>query len=296
MRKNRFGIINLFKPRGLTSRQAVDHVARLVRPAKAGHAGTLDPLATGVLVVCVGKATRLIEIIQQQPKSYDAQFVLGCESDTDDVTGNVDEISVDREISQAELEAILPQFSGRITQTPPKFSAVHVGGARAYQLARRGDDVELAPREVEIFRLKLTRFAYPEFDLSIDCGSGTYIRSVGRDIGRALGCGAVMSSLIRTRIGPFRIEDAVAPERLTPEAFGNCLHPPATAVAGLPQFSAQAQDRDLIRAGRTFGSDVSFDVAHNGPIAVLDSNGELLCLAELDVVSRQLLPRRVFIE
>ena len=271
-----------------------------MRPEKAGHAGTLDPLATGVLVVCVGKATRLIELVQQQVKSYEAQFLLGRQSDTDDVTGNVTEVAVPREVTRERIEAALPAFCGRIRQVPPSFSAVHVEGARAYDLARKGQDVELAPREVDVFRLELTRFSYPEMELTIDCGSGTYVRSIGRDLGRVLGCGAVLSALVRTRIGPYRIEDAVSPEQLTSESIDRFLLPPTTAVEALPKYYASAEDVAQIRAGRPFGSSfatgAAIEAPDGAPIAVLDGDGELLCLAEFDGPRSRLLPRRVFVD
>lgn len=296
----RFGLLNLNKPPGLTSRRVVDAVAKLVRPQKAGHAGTLDPLATGVLVVCVGKATRLIELVQQQVKLYEAKFLLGRQSDTDDVTGNVTEVALPCEVTRQRIEAALPAFCGPILQVPPSFSAVHVAGTRAYDLARKGQELELAPREVDVFRIELTRFSYPEMDLAIECGSGTYVRSIGRDLGRLLGCGAVLSALVRTRIGPYRIEDAVSPEQLTPESIDRFLLPPTTAVEALPKYSASAEDVAQIRAGRPFGSSLATGAAVEAPVgapvAVLDDKGGLLCLAEFDPQKSRLLPRRVFVD
>jgi tRNA pseudouridine55 synthase len=293
---HRFGILNVNKPAGITSRGVVDPIAKLVRPEKAGHAGTLDPMATGVLVVCIGKATRLIDLVQQQAKSYEAQFLLGRQSDTDDVTGNVTEIAVPSEVTRAQIETLLPAFCGRIRQVPPQFSAVHVGGVRAYELARKGEDAELAAREVDVFRLELTRFSYPELDLAIDCGSGTYVRSIGRDIGRMLGCGAVLSALVRTRIGPYRLEDAVPLEQLTSESIDRWLLPPTTAVDALPKYCATAEDIVQIRAGRPFGSGITGETSDGATLAVLDAEGGLLCLAEPDAQRKRLLPRRVFVD
>jgi tRNA pseudouridine55 synthase len=296
----RFGLLNMNKPAGITSRRVVDQVAKLVRPEKAGHAGTLDPLATGVLVVCVGKATRLIEMVQQQTKSYRAQFLLGRHSDTDDVTGNVTEIAVRSEITNDQIVAALPAFCGRIRQIPPTFSAVHVEGLRAYDLARQGQEVELAPRDVDVYRIDLVRFAYPEIELDIDCGSGTYVRSIGRDLGRILGCGAVMSALVRTRIGPYCIEDAVSPENLTSETIDQLLLSPATAVEALPRYVASQEDVAQIRAGRPFSSALDGECALEAPngatIAVMTREEELLCLAEFDSRESRLLPRRVFVD
>ena len=163
-----------------------------------------------------------------------------------------------------------------------------------------GTEVELAPRQVDVFRLELTRFAYPELELAIDCGSGTYVRSIGRDLGRALGCGAVMSALVRTRIGPYRIEDAVALEQLTPETIDQLLLPATRAVEGLPKYLGLRPRRrtDPIRPALWFLSDKGTAATAPGgaPVAVLDGDGELLCLAEFDAQCVRLLPRRVFID
>jgi tRNA pseudouridine55 synthase len=292
----RFGLLNVNKPAGLTSRRVVDHVAKLVRPLKAGHAGTLDPLATGVLIVCVGKATRLIEMVQEQSKTYAASFRLGCQSDTDDVTGNVTEVAVSSEITHEQIEHALPTFCGRISQVPPSFSAVHVDGKRAYDLARRGEEVAIEAREVDVYRLELTRYDYPELDLLIECGSGTYVRSIGRDLGQMLGCGAVMSALVRTRIGPFRLEDAVTLDDLNRETLDQHLLPPTATLDGLPKYAASPEDLQNIRAGRAFDVRTPLDRSQAGPIAVLGADQELVCLAEIDPSQNRLLPRRVFLD
>jgi tRNA pseudouridine55 synthase len=293
----RFGILNIDKPAGITSRRVVDHVAKLVRPEKAGHAGTLDPLATGVLVVCVGKATRLIEAVQDQPKSYHATFLLGRQSDTDDVTGAVTEVAVAREILRDEIERHLPAFVGCIEQVPPTFSAVHVAGRRAYERARAGKTVELTPRTVEVFRLEITRFAYPELELDIDCGSGTYVRSIGRDLGQVLSCGAVMSALVRTRVGPYRLENTVTLEQLTRDTVDASLLDPATAVAEMPRRVATTDEEiALVRAGRAIPlGDVS-GAADSDSIVILDGAGVLLALARPDRETNSLRPYRVFLD
>jgi tRNA pseudouridine55 synthase len=290
-----FGILNLDKPAGITSRRVVDHVAKLVRPEKAGHAGTLDPLATGVLVVCVGNATRLIELVQEQPKSYHATFLLGRQSDTDDVTGIVTHVPVSRDITREEIESRLPAFLGPIEQVPPSFSAVHVDGRRAHERARAGQSVELSPRTVEVFRLEITRFAYPELELDIDCGSGTYIRSIGRDLGHLLGCGAVMSALVRTRVGPYRIEDAIPLDRLSNETLDGFLLDPPTAAAGLPKRVAKADEITLLRAGRAIPIG-DLGGGEGDSVIIVDGVGALLSLARLDAGTNSLRPYRVFID
>ncbi len=203
-----FGFLVIDKSRGLSSRTALNPLTKLFRPAKVGHAGTLDPLATGVLVACIGLATRLVGYVQQLPKKYSATFRLGFESETEDIESELVPVAGATTVNQHMLESLLPQFIGTIIQQPPQFSALRVQGKRAYHLARQGKTFELQPRTIEIFSLKLSRFAEPEFELEIECGSGTYVRSLGRDIGRALGSGAVMTALVRTAIGKFTIQQA----------------------------------------------------------------------------------------
>lgn len=203
-----WGVLNIDKPRGVTSRQVVDHVQRLVRPAKAGHAGTLDPLATGVLVVCVGGATRLIEYVQALPKRYRATFLLGRRSDTDDIEGHIVALENPPQPPLEQLQAALARFVGEIRQRPPDYSAVKIGGRRAYDLARKGERVHLRERPVRVDRIELLSYRYPEVQLEVDCGSGTYIRALGRDVAESLGTASVLSELTRTAIGPFRLQDA----------------------------------------------------------------------------------------
>lgn len=230
------GLVNLHKPPGMTSRSAVDRVERLVRPAKAGHAGTLDPLASGVLVVCVGQATRLIEYVQRMPKSYTGRFLLGRRSDTEDIEGNVVEL-VDPPIpSLADLQSAAARLTGVIEQRPPAFSALKIGGRRAYQLARSGQAVSPAPRPAHIHRLAVRDYCYPEFTLDVECGAGAYVRSLGRDLAMLAGSEAVMAGLVRTGIGRFTLADAIGPDVLTKENVTRLLRSPREAVADLPSI------------------------------------------------------------
>lgn len=242
----------------MTSRDVVDRVVRALRrltgnrKVKAGHCGTLDPLATGVLVVCTGQATRLVSLIQEFPKTYRGKFLLGRVTDTDDVTGHTIRESeiASNAVSRDDIKALLPEFTGRIAQIPPRFSAVHVNGKRAYKLARRGADVKLEPRPVDIHRLTIESFECPEFELLIECGSGTYVRSIGRDIGERLKCGATMSSLMRTGIGPFAVDNAITLNDLTEHTLGDCIQPAVSGVRHLPSMHIDARQAALIRNGR----------------------------------------------
>ena len=289
-----FGLLNIDKPAGMTSRKVVDVVARLVKPAKAGHAGTLDPLATGVLVVCVGPATRLIGMVQAQPKTYRTTFRLGFRSDTDDVEGDVVETTPTPVVTRADVERLLPRFVGRIEQVPPRYSAVHVEGRRAYDLARRGEEVALKPRTVDVYRIELIALAGRELKLEIECGSGTYVRSIGRDLGELLGCGAVMSELVRTRIGAFRLEDAIALDALTRETFADALLPAAMAVSDLRRYQCTAGDLESIRRGRPIQAP-DLAGAAGAMVAVVAPDGSLAALAEHEAAARMLQPRQVFL-
>jgi tRNA pseudouridine55 synthase len=244
------GILNVNKPPGCTSRDVVNHVARLCRPAKAGHAGTLDPLATGVLVICVGQATRLIEYVQKMRKRYRATFLLGRSSETDDTEGHVTELAQAPLPTRSQLDVALEQFVGAIQQRPPAHSAIKVQGRRAYELARRGTAVQLEPRIVEVHNLRVVEYDYPALQLDIECGSGTYVRALGRDLAAALGTRAVMSALVRTAVGEFRVDNAVTLDALTSENCTRHLLSPLTAVADLPCVTLDDTQLTEIRHGR----------------------------------------------
>jgi tRNA pseudouridine55 synthase len=245
-----FGILNVDKPSGITSRDAVDRVERLTQPAKCGHAGTLDPIATGVLVVCVGSATRLIQYVQQLPKHYRGTFLLGQRSATDDIEGEVELLDEAPQPTRAEIEATIPNFVGQIMQRPPAHSAIKVGGQRAYDLARRGEEFELPPRPITIHHIKVLEYQFPALSLEVVCGSGTYIRSLGRDLAAELGTAAVMSALVRTAIGPFALEDAVSLNGLNGDVLSAKLQPALAAVAHLPRVELNDKQLVELRHGR----------------------------------------------
>ncbi len=286
-----FGLLNLDKPPGWTSRDAVNRVQRMVRPHKVGHAGTLDPLARGVLVLCLGQATRLIPYIQRMHKSYRGEFLLGRESDTEDVEGSIRELQDPLIPTREELAAALPRFRGRIEQVPPAYSALKVQGRRAYDLARQGQSVELAARTIEIHELTIVEYAYPHLTLDIRCGSGTYVRSLGRDLARAVGSGAVMSALQRTAIGPFQLSEACPVETLTTESLNKWLLPAALAVAGLTQV--QLSDAELARLQRGQKIEDRFQLTCD-EAAGLRPDGQLAVLLTRSTETGQLRPLRNF--
>ena len=273
---DRHGLLNLNKPAGITSRRVVDHVQRLARRTKFGHAGTLDPLASGVLVVCAGAATRLIEYVQRMPKRYAGTFLLGRQSSTEDTQGDVTVLKDPPLPSIDQIGSAAKALTGLIQQRPPAYSALKVDGRRAYELAREGRPVDLKPRSVVVYRLRVVAYDYPELRLDIECGSGTYVRSLGRDLAESLGTAAVMSGLVRTAIGTFRIDQAVDPHGLTCENWTGYLLPPLRAVELLPRVELTAQEIAKIRVGQA--------IAREGPpadsreIAALDTAGRLAAI------------------
>jgi len=268
------GLLNLDKPAGMTSRRVVDRVQRLVRPAKVGHAGTLDPLATGVLVVAVGAATRLIEYVQRMPKQYRATFLLGRESPTEDVEGEVRLLADPPLPDEEQIVQTAARFVGSIEQVPPSFSALKVAGRRAYELAREGKPAVLKPRRVTVHRIEVLAYDYPRLELDIECSRGTYVRSLGRDLAASLGTAAVMSALRRSAVGTFRAREALALEQLNQETLSEHLLPPIRAVAALPQLRLSSNEAVAVRNGQTIQRPP--DCPETAEYAALDPAGRLV--------------------
>jgi tRNA pseudouridine55 synthase len=270
-----FGLLNLNKPSGVTSRSVVDRVQRLAKPAKVGHAGTLDPLASGVLVVGLGQATRLVEYIQEMPKSYRATFLFGRTSTTEDIDGEITELADPRAPTRDELERAARQLVGEIQQRPPAFSALKVAGRRAYDLARAGEHVELAARRVQVHRLEIVRYEYPELCLDVTCGGGTYVRSLGRDLAERAGTAAVMSALARSAIGHFTLSESLDPDQLTPYNLADQLLPPVLAVRGLMAECVVAEPE---RRRLAHGLPIERPDIEGQRCAALDSQGRLAAI------------------
>lgn len=207
-------VINLNKPKEISSQQAVIKVKKYFAARKAGHAGTLDPIATGVLIVCLNEATKITRFLSDLNKEYSVRLKFGERTDTFDVTGRIIEKKDCPPLSVADISLVLSHFIGQIKQIPPMYSAIKIGGQQLYKLARKGVDIERPERKITIYRIDLINFEQPYLDLNISCSKGTYIRTLCDDIGNDLGVGAHMVSLERTRVGSFRIEDSVSIEDL----------------------------------------------------------------------------------
>jgi tRNA pseudouridine55 synthase len=267
------GLLVIDKPGGMTSRDVVNRVQKwFPRKTKIGHTGTLDPLATGVLVVCVGAATRLAEYVQAMGKSYASRFRLGATSTTDDADG---EVTVNRAAApptREQIDTALAAFVGNVEQVPPAVSALKVDGRRAHSLARHGKAVELAARPVRIDAVRVKNYDWPWLDVEVDCGKGTYIRSIARDLGAKLGCGGLVQTLRRARVGPFGAEQGVG---LDTDPAGVKLLPMALAVAGLTQLQVELGEVSQLRHGR----DVRCPAAVVGEAALVRKSGELVAVA-----------------
>ena len=270
-----FGFINVNKPKYGTSRESVNAVQSLVRPHRVGHCGTLDPLATGVLVMGIGPATRLTRYVQELPKTYIADFRLGFVSETEDVSGTVETVAGAEPIDEIRLAEILPEFVGHLMQQPPQFSALRVDGRRAYRLARKGQEVDLTPRPILVHEISLRRFQYPDFRIEVRCGSGTYLRSLGRDIGSRLGSGAIMTGLQRTAIGNFKIQDSIPWNSVTIESIQSNLLQPQRALIGLPQIDVPDSQVKKFFDGIAWKTDKPVD---SDEAAAVDESGRLLAV------------------
>ena len=291
-----FGFLNVNKPAGPTSHDVVARVRRLLpRKTKVGHAGTLDPFAEGVLVVCIGPATRLADYARTAPKRYRAAVTLGAASTTEDPTGQITATPDAAPPDAPTVAAALAEFVGDLQQVPPAHSAVHVAGRRAYKLAREGRDLDLPPRPVTITALDLLAYDWPLLEIDVGCETGAYIRSLARDIGSALGVGGYCSQLTRTAVGPFALADAVALDDLTPTTLPARLLGPLTALSHLPRITvAPAAARRL-----AMGQSVLLPADAPTPppateIAILDAAGQLLALANPNPDGRSLQPTKVF--
>lgn len=247
------GILNVDKERGLTSFQVVAMVRRGSGQRRAGHAGTLDPAATGVLLVCLGQAVRVSEYLMAMPKVYRARIILGVATDTYDAEGATTMQAPSVDLSRGMVEEALARFVGEISQAPPPFSAVKIRGEPAYRLARSGRDVRPAPRTVRIHRIEVQAFEPPSVEIEVECSRGTYIRSLAHDLGQMLGCGAHLGALTRTRVGPFRIEDALSCSQLrgalADGTWRQHLSPLDRALAGLPAVTLEMAEEQDVRHG-----------------------------------------------
>jgi len=273
------GILNINKPAGWTSHDVVAWVRRLLKVKRVGHAGTLDPMATGVLLVCVGQATRVAEYLMASPKSYRAQVRLGIVTDTYDIEGDIIASAPVPDLTRATLRDALAPFVGATQQTPPAFSAIKQDGVPLHRRARRGEAVQLTPRPVIIHRIEILGWQKPLLDLVVDCDPGTYIRSLAHDLGQVLGCGATLAGLIRTHSGDFTLEQALTPDAFALEAasgrIAGHLHPLEAALRRFTPVAIAAAEVEALRQGRAIpcaalpATALGYGLAPDGKVAAI---------------------------
>lgn len=289
-----YGLMVVDKPVGPTSHNVVSLVRRGTQIRKVGHAGTLDPRASGVLVLCLGAATRLSEYLSTSTKRYEAVIRFGSATRTYDSDGEVTS-HTDAVPRLKDIEATLPAFLGEIDQVPPPFSAIKVHGKKAYEMARKGQEVDLQPRKVVINRLDVLAFHPPDLSLSIECSAGTYIRSLAHDLGEQLASGAHLAGLRRSRSGPFTLEDAIALPMLEVAfltgKWEQYVRPAADALPEFPPVPVDAEGLERIR----FGHRIPAAPGSDGMAKAVGPDGELIAILEAVDGGSEWHPRKVFL-
>lgn len=289
------GVLVVDKPVGLTSHEVVQIIRRGTNIRRAGHTGTLDPRASGVLVVLLGPAVRLSEYVSASDKRYQAVLQLGTTTDTYDADGRV--LTTNPvEISEQQFETALQSFIGEIEQVPPPYSAVKIKGRKAYEMAREGEEVDLQPRRITVYSLELLEWAPPEAVIDVYCSSGTYIRSLANDLGKMLGCGAHLVGLRRTKSGRFTLRDAV-PLRKLRESFENnswyqYVIPAAEALSDWPSVELTLEQVDAIRHGHRVPGKAGIGKMARG----ISEQGDLVALLEFDPSTDEWQPKKVFFQ
>lgn len=292
------GLINIYKEKGFTSHDVVAKMRGILRMKKIGHTGTLDPDATGVLPVCVGKGTRLCSLLENHDKTYRAVLLLGMETDTQDVTG---QILAEKPVCVTEEQVleVLPAFRGKIMQIPPMYSALKVNGKKLYEYAREGKVIEREARPVEIYELTVEKIDLPRITMTVSCSKGTYIRTLCHDIGQALGCGGCMESLVRTRVGDFHLEQAITLKELEAKRdageLDSCLVTVEQIFAGLPAVTTRKQYDVLIHNGNRVSGNMLETVPQEKQVRMYDSSGLFTGIYEWDPVKKDYKPLKMFL-
>jgi len=291
------GVLNVDKPSGWTSHDVVARMRGIAQQRRVGHAGTLDPMATGVLVVCLGKATRLSEYLVQGRKRYRATIRFGLTTDTWDIEGQTLETRPLHGLVEQDLAALLPRLTGEIEQTPPMYSAIKLNGQPLHRLARKGITVERAPRRVEVHALTLISWQSPDLLLDVECSKGTYVRSLAYDLGQLAGCGATLAALRRTAVGPFQASQATPLDQLWGEREDDLwqqhLTPLYEALSEWPRVTVGEEVLEELRFGRPAALPIS---ERPNMLAVFDSDRRLAAIVAPQPESELWQPSKVFIQ
>lgn len=284
------GILNIDKPLGITSHDVVDNVRKITKTTKVGHSGSLDPLASGVLLVCIGKATKIIRFLPED-KRYEGTIKLGEKTDTYDTEGKVIKRGNWESISPEQITDQIIHFSGEINQTPPIYSAIKINGKKSYELARAGKQVKIKSRKVTIYSFTIQDINLPLVKFRIHCSAGTYIRSIANDLGENLGCYGHLIALRRTRIGKFSIDDSVTLDELNQDNLSDYIISPENALTNLPSFIMNKKETEFVK----HGGQVSYSMDNiNKLIKLLDMDRNLVAIGRIKKDNIQ--PIRVLIQ
>ncbi|MBA2681313.1 MAG: tRNA pseudouridine(55) synthase TruB [Ktedonobacteraceae bacterium] len=291
------GILNINKAVGMTSHDVVARARKILKQKRIGHTGTLDPLASGVLPLCIGQATRVAEYLSESGKAYQAEITFGVTTDTYDAEGTVLSAKDTSALSHEQIEEMLPAFLGHQMQQPPRYSAIKIQGQPAYKLARAGEEVSLALRSIEITQLHVLAWNSPRLSLAIECSKGTYIRSLANDLGNISGYGAHLSALIRTRSGPFSLKDSISLEQLAEsveqEEVAKYLFPADSALQNYPAFHLDAGTAQSVLHGNPFFHQSSVEQNAKGLARIYAPDGHFLAIASWDTEHQRWQPRKV---
>lgn len=299
------GILNINKTTGMTSHDVVAKIRRLLKEKRVGHAGTLDPAASGVLPICVGQATRVAEYLSDSGKAYLATILFGTVTDTYDAEGTVLRTSSTDALTLQSVEEALQHFLGPQMQVPPRHSAIKLQGQPAYKRTRSGEDITLPPRPIVIYSLQVSGWNPPFVTLAIECSKGTYIRSLAYDLGEYLGCGASLHSLVRTRSGPFLLSESITLDQLaealtvqTPQGndgLSQFLYPADKALEHYPALRVDAATVDRVLHGNAFNYPYGMDMTQAGNVArVYSDAGHFIAIAGWDAEQEVWRPKKVF--
>lgn len=297
------GILNINKPTGMTSHDVVAKVRKLLKQRRVGHAGTLDPAASGVLPICAGQATRVAEYLSESGKTYQATIIFGAVTDTYDSEGTVIRTASTEGLTRSKIEAILPAMLGKQMQVPPRYSAIKLQGQPAYKRARAGEEVAMEARPITIYQLEIIDWQpspSPTLTLVIECSKGTYIRSLAYDLGEKLGCGAYLGALVRTRSGPFPLTESVTLEQLAQAAeqgtIEQYLYPADKAIEQYPALRLDEPMTERVKHGNAFRINEKTDTLSEQSLArVYDNKGQFMAIAQWDEERRMWQPVKVFV-
>lgn len=293
------GILNINKPLGMTSHDVVARVRKLLKQRRVGHAGTLDPAASGVLPICVGLGTRVAEYLSESGKAYQAEIIFGVVTDTYDTEGAVLRTHDTTSLTQEQIEQVLPAFLGEQMQQPPRYSAIKIQGQPAYKLARAGSEIELAPRPITISQLEILDWEPPRLTLAVACSKGTYIRSLAYDLGEHVGTGAHLGGLIRTRSGPFALAESITLDQLesaiADESVTQYLFPADAALRQYPALTLSTEQVTQVLHGNPIRTSVQAPQPASTLARIYSEEGQFLAIAQWDDQHQYWHPKKVFV-